>query len=400
MIFLTLIYLAFISLGLPDSVLGSAWPFMHADLDVPIGWAGYVAAIVSVSTVVSSLFSHWVIHRFGTGKVTVASVVLTAIALLGFSLSPVFWWLLLLAIPLGLGAGAVDSGLNAFVAEHYSAKHMNWLHCFWGVGAMLGPVFISVLTTSGQSWRSGYASISVVQFVLVALLLYSLPMWRRYEPGRFEDHGEATAAGSSPGLFAPMRVKGAGFAMMVFFLYTSMESSVMLWGASYLVEARGIPPATAAGWISLFFLGLTAGRALSGFLSMKLNNETLIRVGCVLLGVGFILMLLPLAPIVTLIALMLVGLGLAPIFPAMLHQAPVYFGKENARATVGLQMACAYTGTTLMPPLFGQLFAHISFDLMPYVLFACGAGLAACAMRLSNIASKGHPDRRCGRLSS
>lgn len=383
MIFLALIYLAFISLGLPDSLLGSTWPFIHAELEVSIGQAGWVAAIASVGTILSSLLSHRVIHRFGTGQVTVASVALTAFALIGFSVSPVFWWLLLLAVPLGLGAGAVDAGLNAFVAEHYAAKHMNWLHCFWGVGAMLGPVFISALTFSGQSWRSGYASVALIQCILVAVLLFSLPMWRKYEhPGATARRAQATA-GAMPGLFAPLRVKGAGFAMCVFFLYTSMESSVMLWGASYLVEARGILPETAAAWISLFFLGLTAGRALSGFVSMKLDNEALIRIGSILLIVGFILMLLPLPSIATLFALMLVGFGLAPIFPAMLHQTPVYFGKENARATMGLQMACAYVGTTLMPPLFGLLFSHLSFDWMPSVLLVCGLGLLTCVWRLS-----------------
>jgi fucose permease len=388
MIFLTLIYLAFISLGLPDSLLGSSWPMMNMEFGVPIGNAGFVSMIVSSGTIVSSLFSHRLIRRFGTGKVTVVSVAMTAIALLGFSVSPSFLWLLACAIPLGLGAGAVDSGLNEFVAEHYAAKHMNWLHCFWGVGAMLGPVLISALTQLGHPWRSGYSSISMIQFGLVVLLLFSLPMWKKYESPSGEGTGEARTAQGKHVPFSPFRTKGAVLAMVTFFLYTSMEASVMLWGASYLVKIKNTLPESSAGWVSLFFLGITAGRMLSGFISIKLSNEALIRIGSILIIAGVILMLLPLPVPVTIVALIIIGLGLAPIFPSMLHQTPVYFGKENAQAAMGLQMAFAYTGTTLMPPLFGQLFAHISFSLMPYILLIFGVGLFACTARLASIAKK------------
>ena len=386
MIFLALIYLSFISLGLPDSLLGSTWLVMNTELGVPVGNAGYISGLVSGGTILSSLFSHRLIRRFGTGKVTVVSVAMTAAALMGFSLSPSFLWLLACAVPLGLGAGAVDSGLNEFIAEHYAAKHMNWLHCFWGVGAMLGPILISALLQSGHSWRDGYLSLSILQFALVALLLFSLPMWRKHEnPGaaRLE---QAPTGGAKPGFFAPLRAKGAPYAMLTFFLYTSIESSMMLWGASYLVKAKRFLPEIAAGWFSLFFLGITAGRALSGFVSIKLSNETLIRIGTVLMIAGVIVMLLPLPALFSLCALVLIGLGLAPIFPSMLHQTPVHFGKDNAQATMGFQMACAYTGTTLMPPLLGQIFSRVSFSLMPYVLLACGAGLLVCTMRLSAVA--------------
>ncbi|RCX16900.1 fucose permease [Anaerobacterium chartisolvens] len=388
MIFLALIYLSFISLGLPDSLLGSSWPIMNADLGVAVGSAGFVSMIVSGGTIVSSLFSHRMIHRFGTGKVTVASVAMTAVALLGFSISPSFPWLLACAVPLGLGAGAVDSGLNEFVAEHYEAKHMNWLHCFWGVGAMLGPVLISALTRSGHNWRSGYFSISMIQFVLVVLLLLSLFMWKKYESPS-NGHTEPTQGDKARhGLFAPLREKGAAFAMVGFFLYTSVEALMILWGASYLVKIKNILPVSAAGWMSLFFLGITAGRMLSGFISIKLSNEALIRIGTVLIIVGVVFMLLPLPVVVTICALIVIGIGLAPIYPSMLHQTPVYFGKGNAQATMGLQMAFAYSGTTLMPPVLGQLFSRVSFSLMPYVLLACALVLLACTERLAAIAKK------------
>ncbi len=388
MIFLALIYLAFISLGLPDSLLGSSWPIINVDLGVPVGNAGFISVLVSGGTIISSLFSHHLIKRYGTGKVTVASVSMTAIALLGFSLSPSFLWLLLCAIPLGLGAGAVDSGLNEFVAEHYEAKHMNWLHCFWGVGAMLGPILISALTRWGQNWRSGYSTISIIQFFLVVLLLFSLPMWKKYDRPHEVHTKEIRSHKEKHGLLTPLRAKGALVAMLTFFLYTSIEASMMLWGASYLVKTKSILPENAAGWVSLFFLGITGGRMLSGFISMKLSNEALIRIGSILVMAGLTLMLLPLPNQIAICAYIIIGLGLAPIYPSMLHQTPVYFGKDNAQATMGLQMAFAYTGTTLIPPLFGQFFALTSFQFMPYVLLTCSVALFACTLRLSVFARR------------
>ncbi len=390
MIFLVLIYLAFISLGLPDSLLGSSWPLMYMDYGVPVGSAGFISIIISTGTIISSLFSHRVIRRFGTGKVTVVSVTFTAIALLGVYLSPSFLWLLACAVPLGIGAGAVDSGLNEFVAEHYEAKHMNWLHCSWGIGAMLGPILISALTQSDYSWRSGYKSISVIQFILVILLLFSLPMWRKFEkPGLESEKNDKQEMSKDQGVFSPLKAKGAIFAMLTFFLYTSVENSMMLWGASYLVNIKDIRPESAAGWVSLFFLGITAGRALSGFISMKLSNEILIRIGGILLISGLFIMLLPLPTLFTMIGFIIVGLGLAPIFPCMLHQTPVYFNKENAQVAMGLQMAFAYSGTTLMPPLFGQIFARVSFRLMPYLLLFSAIGMFVCTTRLIKRSKKG-----------
>lgn len=388
MIFLALIYLAFISLGLPDSLLGSSWPIMNIDFGVPIGNAGFVSIIISGGTIISSLFSHRLIRLFGTGKVTVISVAMTAMALFGFSISPSFLWLPACAIPLGLGAGAVDSGLNEFVAEHYEAKHMNWLHCFWGVGAMLGPVLISLLVQWGHTWRSGYSSISIIQFALVILLLFSLPMWKKYETPSAGHMNEARQNKDKHGLITLLRSKGSLYIMLSFLLNTAVEATMMLWGASYLVNMKGILPESAAGWVSLFFLGITAGRMISGFISMKLSNEALIRIGTLFTIVGFILMLLPLPSFFAICAFIMVGLGLAPIYPSMLHQTPVYFGKANAQAIMGMQMSFAYTGTTLIAPLFGQLFAHVSFSLMPYVLLFCAVGLLACRIHLISITKK------------
>lgn len=386
MIFLALIYLAFISLGLPDSLLGSSWPLMHLSFGVPVGSAGFLAIIVSTGTILSSLLSHRLIRRFGTGAVMVGSVSLTAVALLGTSLAPSFWMLVVLAIPMGIGAGAVDSGLNAFVAKHYAAKHMNWLHCFWGVGAMLGPILISALTKSGFGWRSGYFSIAMLQVALVALLLFSLPMWRQFEPRSAQETTEKKAKRAP--LLAPLRAAGAKYAMATFFLYVTVENSFILWGASYLVKVKDNLPEDAAGWVSLFFVGITVGRALSGILSTKLDSEKLIRLGIFLVLGGIVVLLLPLPAVVAPAALLLIGFGLAPIFPAMLHLTPVYFSKEDTQASMGLQMACAYTGSTLMPPLFGQIFAHTTFALMPVFMLVGSAGLLLCTTRLAQLSKK------------
>lgn len=382
--FLVLIYLAFISLGLPDSVLGSSWPIMNAEFGVPSENVGFVSIIISIGTIISSLFSHHLIKRFGTGKVTLVSVAMTALALLGFSFAPSFEWLLVCAVPLGLGAGAVDSGLNEFVAEHYSAKHMNWLHCFWGVGTMLGPLILSTLTRTGQTWRSGYFSISIIQFALVILLLFFLPMWKKYENLSVENI-EKESKKEKNNSFSSLQVKYAVLTLITFFLYSAIEATMTLWGSSYLVETKSVVPESAAGWISVFFLGITVGRLLSGFVSVKLSNENLIRSGAILAITGLFIMALPLPAAFTIFAYIIIGIGLAPIYPSMLHQTPVYFGKENSQAAMGLQMAFAYTGTTLMPPLLGQLFSRVSFSLMPYLLLVCGLGLLISSSRLASL---------------
>ncbi|WRS28553.1 MFS transporter [Oscillospiraceae bacterium MB08-C2-2] len=389
MVFLALIYLAFVSLGLPDSLLGSSWPLMQQTFGVPVRNAGYISVAISCSTIVSSLFSHRVIQRFGTGKVTAVSVAMTALALLGFSYAPSFYWLLLLAIPLGLGAGAVDSGLNEFVAEHYEAYHMSWLHCSWGVGAMLGPVLISFLSRQGGGWRSGYFGVAMIQVVLVVLLLFSLPMWKKMAAKALPNPNQAEKLPEKRvGLFNSLRLAGAPSAMLAFFFYTAAENTFMLWGASYLVNTRGLGGESAAGWSSLFFVGITLGRFISGFASLRIGSEGLIRIGEATMFTGLILLLLPLPVPFALAAFVLVGTGFAPVFPSLLHQTPVYFGKENAQGVMSLQMASAYAGITLIPPLFGQIFERSSFHWLSPLLLLCGIGLFLCTKRLSGLSQE------------
>ncbi|PAF17573.1 MFS transporter [Terribacillus saccharophilus] len=384
MFFIFLIYLSFISLGLPDSILGSAWPLMNTDLGVPIGNAGIASIIISTGTIISSLFSYRLIRVLGTGKIVIISIAMTAVALLGFSFSPSFAWLLLCAIPLGLGAGAVDAALNRFVATHYEAKHMNWLHGFWGVGALLGPIILSTLVLWGNSWRSGYFTISLLQFALVLLLLFSLSKWKKYEAtdNNSIQYNKEFNSESRMGLFNSFKKKGSIFGMVSFFLIASTEASIMLWGSSYLVRIEDVPAESAAGWISLYFLGMTAGRMLSGFLSIRISNEALIQIGCTLTVSGLLIMLLPLPIIFTLLSFVIIGTGLAPIYPSMLHQTPIYFGKHNSQAAMGIQMAFAYTGATLVAPLLGQSLANISFLIFPYFLLVCVAGILFCRLIL------------------
>ncbi len=361
---LGIIYLAFISLGLPDSLLGSAWPSMYQGLGVSIDSAGILSIIISVGTVISSLASDRVIRRFGTGMVTLVSVAMTAVALIGFSFSGSFAMLCIFAVPLGLGAGSVDAALNNFVALHYKAKHMSWLHCFWGIGASLGPLVMSYSLMQWQSWNAGYLAVSILQFALVAMLLFSLPLWKKAQP----TSGENEANQKGPSIRQLIALPGAKQVLFAVFCYCGIEHTVGLWGSSYLVTVRGIEAATAASWISLFYIGITFGRFLSGFLAIKLRHKQMVQLGQILIAVGIVVLLLPIQGYFALAGLFLIGLGLAPIYPSLLHETPINFGSQNSQAMIGLQMACAYVGTTFMPPLFGLLGANISYGLFPVFL--------------------------------
>ena len=368
---LVIIYLSFISLGLPDSLLGSAWPAIHAQMGVPLGFAGVISMIVSCGTVVSSLMSARLIKRFGTGTVTAVSVALTAGALLGFSCAPSVVWFCVLAVPLGLGAGSVDAALNNFVALHYAARHMSWLHCFWGLGATAGPAVMAFWIARQNNWKAGYLTIGIFQCVLVAVLVCTLPLWKRVSALRRES-GEEEPAEDLP-LRKVFRVPGAWAALLGFFCYCGLESLTNLWASSYAVSGYGVSADTAAGWSSLFFLGITVGRLLSGFLTIKVKTPSMIRLGQCLLLVGCVLLLLPLPVWKIPAALCFLGLGCAPIFPSMLHHTPEAFGTGISQAMMGIQMACAYVGATFMPPVFGALTGVLDIRLFPvFLLFFLG----------------------------
>lgn len=366
---LLIIYLAFISLGLPDSLLGSAWPTMYQELSVPVSYAGGLSMIIAGGTIISSLQSDRLTKKFGTGKVTVASVLMTAVALFGFSVSHSYAALCLWAVPYGLGAGSVDASLNNYVALHFASRHMSWLHCMWGVGASLGPYIMGYALTGGQGWNMGYRNIAIIQIALTAILIFSLPLWKKQgADGTGQTDGEAKNNPLS--LRQIIKIPGAREVMITFFCYCALEQTTGLWASSYLVLRRGLSAETAAGFASLFFIGITAGRAFSGFLTMKLNDTQMIRLGQSFILSGIVLLLLPFGSVSALSGLIFLGLGCAPIYPSIIHSTPEHFGADKSQAMIGVQMACAYVGTCFMPPVFGFLANHVSVSLFPVFLLA------------------------------
>ncbi len=365
---LAVIYLAFISLGLPDSLLGSAWPVMRQEFDVALSSAGLVSMIISGGTIFSSLMSERLTKRCRAGVLTVASVFLTAVSMFGFSISSRFYMLCLWAVPYGLGAGAIDATLNNYVALHYSSRHMNWLHCFWGVGTVISPYVMSYALSHGL-WNDGYRIVSAVQLVITAVLLASLPVWRI---NRKID--EQVQRSTVLGLRGALKIKGVSTLLAGFFAYCSAEATTMLWASSYLVDVCGVTKETAAAFGSLFFMGMTVGRFLSGFISDKIGDKHMINAGLLLALFGVVLIALPIQTAMTgLIGFVVIGLGCAPVYPCIIHMTPDNFGAENSQGIIGIQMASAYLGSTLMPPLFGLLGQWLSLKLLSLYLaiFLC-----------------------------
>lgn len=361
---LMMIYLSFISLGLPDSMLGSAWPAMNVSLNAPLWGAGLVQMLISFCTIISSLNSAKLIRRFGTGKLTAISVATTALALLGFSLAKNYAFLLLMAVPLGLGAGAVDAGLNNYVALHCEAKHMSWLHCFWGVGTIIGPMILSAVLRVGGSWATGYHAVGLIQCAVSALLFATLGMWKR---GNIQQEEYGAKALS---VWEVLSLPGAKAGMVTFLCYCAVESTLGLWGATYISQVRGVDEATAASFGAMFYIGITVGRAISGFMAMKLLPKQMVRVGQALLALGCIFMMIPAGSTLSGIGLVVCGLGCAPIYPNIIQDTPVNYGTENSQAAIGVQMAFAYVGSTFLPSIFGALAGVGGYGLLPY--FAIG----------------------------
>ena len=378
---LAIIYLSFISLGLPDGLLGSAWPTMYPQLGVDISFAGGITIIIALGTIISSLMSDRLTYRFGIGKITAVSVAMTALALFGFSVSREYWHLCLWAIPYGLGAGSVDASLNNYVALHYTSRHMSWLHCMWGIGAATGPYIMGWFLSGGLHWSNGYRAVCLIQTVLTAVLILSLPIWK----GRQGASGSGEAEAKPLSLGEVVKIPGAKEIMITFFCYCAIEQTAALWASSYLALYKGVPAETAAYFASMFFVGITAGRALNGFLTMRFSDTQLIRMGCAVIGVGVTAMLLPLGTGVSIAGLILVGLGCAPIYPCVIHSTPDHFGAERSQALIGVQMASAYCGTLMMPPLFGLVADCISVSLLPVYL---GGILALMALMFEKMVRK------------
>ena len=379
---LAIIYISFISLGLPDALLGAAWPTMCLDFAVPVSLAGVVAVTIAAGTVISSLMSDRLTLWLGAGKVTAFSVGLTALALFGFSVSSEFWHLLIWAIPYGLGAGSVDASLNNYVALHYASRHMSWLHCMWGIGASVGPYIMGRALTGGLTWNTGYRFIALFQVCLTAVLLLSLPLWKSRKQEASGENGVPRAPLSLKQILA---IPGAREVLIAFFCYCAAEQTAILWGSTYLVRHCGMAEDTAAGFASLFLIGMTIGRGLNGFLTYKLSDKTLIRLGQGIILLGVAVMLLPFGTVGAMAGLLLIGLGCAPIYPCVIHSTPDHFGEENSQAIIGVQMAAAYTGVCLMPPLFGILANHISVSLLPLYVGGITALMIFMCERLNRL---------------
>ena len=368
---LAIIYLAFISLGLPDALLGSAWPTMYSEFDVPDSYVAIISMIIALGTIISSLQSDRLTRKLGTGKVTAISVAMTAIALLGFSSSHAFWMLCVWAVPYGLGAGSVDAALNNYVALHYESHHMSWLHCMWGVGATVGPYIMGFALSGGKTWNTGYLYIGVLQIVLTAILVFSLPLWKERKTSESPGNTNENTTLEKP-LTLPQIIKipGAKEVMLCFFCYCAIEQTAGLWASSYLTLFKGVSAETAARFAGMFFIGITVGRAINGFIAMKLQDSQMIRLGQSIIAIGVIVMLLPGPHIISLAGLILIGLGCAPVYPCIIHSTPAHFGAGRSQALIGVQMASAYVGTCLMPPIFGLIANHISIALFPVYIMA------------------------------
>ncbi len=373
---LALIYISFISLGLPDAVLGSAWPVISDEFGVPISNMGMVTIIISLGTVISSLNSAKIINKLGVHKVTAFSILITAISLFGFSSSPSFIVLCFWAIPYGLGAGGVDTALNNYVAVNFESKHMSWLHCMWGIGATLGPYIMGTALTNNLSYKTGYIILFAIQIILAFIVFISSPIWKLKNEKKEEVPKEEIKRDLS--VIQIFKIKGVKEIAVAFFCFCAIEQTTGLWASSYLVYSRGVAPEIAAGFAALFYLGITIGRGICGFIAMKFNDKQMIRAGSVIMIIGVSVLILPLDKTFAFVGLSLIGLGSAPVFPCIIHSTPFNFGKENSQGIIGVLMASAYTGTLIIPALFGVIGRSISFNLYP--IFIAIVLIVMCVM--------------------
>lgn len=377
---LAIIYLAFISLGLPDSLIGAGWPAMRQQFLVPTSYAGIITMLISANTILSSLLSDRLTSRFGAGRVTAVSVGTTALALFGFSLAPSFGWLCLWAIPYGLGAGAVDAALNNYVALHYHGRQMNWLHCFWGVGAAISPGVMSFALTRNMGWQTGYRVIAIIQVILTLVLVVSIPLWAK---------PTTAAAGQNQSSKLTNRqllhLPGLSHALIAFLAYCGLEATAGIWAASYLVQARGVSVTTAARFAALFYIGITLGRFAAGLVADRLGDRRMLGIGTAGMLVGGLLIALPLPVTFSLVGLVVFGTGCAPIYPTLIHETPTHFGAANSQKAIGLQMATAYVGSTFIPPLFGLLADAWTIALYPVCLLVMTAVMAAVLIRQTRL---------------
>lgn len=364
---LVLIFISFVGVGLPDSVLGTAWPAMYQELGIPVSYAGYINMTVSIGTILSSMVSARMINRFGTGMVTFVSTVMTAVALLGFALADHVWWFFLLSIPLGLGAGCIDCGLNNFVALHYTSRQMSFLHCSYGIGVAFSPWLMSLALSAENDWRRGYLLVTGVQAVLALVTFAALPLWKKMED---KDASEGEEQAKTLSMRQLLRLPYMPVYCLVFFGSCAVELTAGSWSSTFFVNAKGLAPDKAAQIAMLFYIGLTLGRFLSGVIADKFSRIQVVWIASGLQLCAIVLMMLPVSLTVAAAALLLIGMGVGPIFPNLTHLTPDRFGRDISQSVMGIQYASSYVGILLMPSLFGILAQKISVWVYPYFLLA------------------------------
>ena len=367
---LVVIYICFVGLGIPDSLFGPAWPVMSGEFGLPVSVAGLMTPYFCIFTVISSLFSDKLINRFGTGKVTAVSTMLTAVGLFGYSFAPSLWWIMIFAIPLGIGAGAVDAGLNNYVALHYTASHISYLHCFYGVGVTVSPVFMSLALSGGGDWHNGYRYAGIAQLCIAVMAILAVPLWGKVaEAGR--QSGTETAdtdpADTPRTLSLHEQAKDAGirWVWLIFAVAVTLEVLVGNWGSTFLVKIKGMDPAFAAAMTALYYFGLAAGRFFSGLLSRKLTAWRIIALSLAVWPLAVVFFVLPLPPAVAGVGLLFAGLGMGPLYPNLVYLTPRNFGRDVSQSVMGSQSASAYLGLLAVPPLFGLLVNRFGVGLYP-----------------------------------
>lgn len=388
LLLLIIIYIAFIGLGLPDSLFGTAWPSIYADFNLPISFGSFISVTVAVGTIISSLISAKLINKFGTDKISAFSTLLTAVALLGFSFSPNIWCMMLLSVPLGIGAGAIDVGLNNYVATHYSASQMSFLHCFYGIGVSVSPYVLSLVISEENGWRRGFRIAFLIQIIISLLMFISLPLWKKTN-----QQTEAAVQTETKVLSVKDTLKIPGVKAMcaLFFLTCAIECSCSGWGSTYLVEHKGMSADKAAGVILLYFVGMAVGRFLSGVLTTKINCRTIIVAGMAALAVGIAMLFVPGDAVLSSIGLFMIGLGNGPLFPNYNYLAPENFGANVSQSVIGVQMTFAYAGIMLAPMLCGLLGQKLGMFIFPIyivILFLVMLGITWSAKNLFAIPQK------------
>ena len=388
---LAIMYLAFINLGLPDSLLGAAWPVMHITLGTDISFAGIITFIIAGGTIVASLMSDWLTKRLGAGLVTAIGVLVTASSLFAFSNATAFWMLCVFALPYGLAAGSIDAALNNYVARHYGSRHMSWLHACWGVGAVISPYIMGFSLAQGLGWEHGYFTVSMIQVGIAIILFASLPLWKKLKGG-IPDTEERKKVQTLPQI---LRIKGVKLILPAFLAYCAIEATTMLWASTYLFMHRGMPEEAAARYGALFFWGIMSGRFLGGFIADKVGDRRMIRVSIAMIFVAIFMLLIPFeADAVSLVGLVTLGLGCATVFPSIIHSTPANFGAENAQSIIGVQMASAYTGTTFMPFLMGIISPITGIGFYPVFILIFAVVLLIMTELLNRCVDKKRKDEK------